>query len=73
MMTKEQIEADLDELYDARRAIIRAQEYTTSDGRRLRRADLEEINSTITQLERQLTRLKAGGGLMAKRIVPYGV
>jgi len=72
MRSVEAIEADLAEFYAARQALARSQEYATSDGRRLRRADLSEINKTIATLERELTRAKAGGGLMARRVYPYG-
>jgi len=67
------IEAELEELYAARKAVALSQEYTTADGRRLRRADLSAINDTIRQLERDLVRARAGGGIMAKRVYTYGV
>ena len=72
-MTQEKIEEQLAELYEAKSAILRAQEYTTVDGRRLRRPDLGFVTSEISRLERELVRKKGGGGLMMKRIVPTGV
>ena len=71
-MTKEQIEADLAEAYEARRAVLKGQKYKTSDGDELTRADLGAINETIRTLETQLSRLKRGG-LVARKIIPIGV
>ena len=71
-MDKETIEKQLAELYEAKSAILKAQEYTTSDGRRLRRPDLDVVSKEIRDLERQLVRAKTGG-LMMRRIVPKGV
>ena len=72
-MTKEQIETQLKELKDAKSAILRAQEYTTTDGRRLKRPDLNLVSDEIRELERALVRKSGGGGLMMRRIVPTGV
>lgn len=73
MRSVEEIKAELADAYAARRALMRAEEYTTADGRRLRRPDLDALNSTINSLEKELVRAKNGGGLMMRRIVPDGL
>lgn len=55
--------------------VLEGQEYTISDGvvqRRLRRADLEQIRTVITQLEGELTAQQAreGGTRRLYNIVP---
>lgn len=69
-MTKEQIEAQLAEAYEARSAILKSQEYKTQDGRTLKRADLAEVNRLIVELERKLSAIQRGGIPKMTRIIP---
>lgn len=70
-MTTEQIQERIDDLNEAYTRVLNAEEYTTADGRKLRRADLSTISDEIDRWERKLSRLQRGG-MAAKRIYPYG-
>jgi ribosomal protein L20 len=59
-MTRDQILADLTAYRAARDAILRSQEYQIGT-RRLRRADLRDIEATIRNLEIRLTMADKGG------------
>ena len=67
-MTKEQIEAKLQALYDAHDKILNAEEYRI-ENRHLRRASLSDIERSIELWERKLARATRGG-LAVKRIIP---
>ena len=72
-MRVEQIEERLRKLNEAYDKVLNAEEYATADGRRVQRAKLDTISDEIERWERKLVKAKAGGGIMAKRVIPHGL
>ncbi len=67
--TLEQVQARLQLYYDAEAAILSGQSYSLGN-RSLSRPNLKEVQEQITKLENEESRLKGGGGLKVRRIVP---
>lgn len=70
MATLAELQQDLDAARAARLRILTAQEYSIGDGtinRRTRRADLEQVNALIKDLESQIA--AQGGGAAGPRRV----
>ena len=65
----ERTEARLALYYKAEKAILTGQEYTMGS-KRLRRADLEDVQSMIEMLEKEVESLKQGGRNKVIRAVP---
>ena len=58
--------------YEAEEAILTGQEYSIGT-RKLRRADLGEVQSMIKSLENEVKSLEAGGKSKAVRAVPLDI
>lgn len=65
-------EKRLELYYKAEEAILTGQEYTLGT-KRLRRADLEDVQAMILKLEAQVKSLKSGGKNRALRGVPLDI
>lgn len=68
----ERAEKRLELYYKAEEAILTGQEYTLGT-KRLRRADLEDVQAMILKLEKQVESLKSGGKNRALRGVPLDI
>ncbi len=68
----ERAEKRLDLYYRAEEAILSGQEYSLGT-RKLRRADLSDVQSMIRTLEKEIKSLKAGGKNMVVRAVPLDI
>ncbi len=61
MRDASEIQADLDAAYASRRSILTSQSYSVGS-RSLSRAQLSEVNSLITELNRELNAVEGTGG-----------
>ncbi len=61
MRDASEIQADLDAAYASRRSILTSQSYSVGS-RSLSRAQLSEVNSLITELNRELNAAEGTGG-----------
>lgn len=68
----ERAEKRLDLYYKAEEAILSGQEYSLGT-RKLRRADLSDVQSMIRTLEKKIKSLEAGGKNMVVRAVPLDI
>jgi len=68
----ERAEKRLDLYYKAEEAILSGQEYSLGT-RKLRRADLSDVQSMIRTLEKEIKSLEAGGKNMVVRAVPLDI
>lgn len=68
----ERAEKRLELYYKAEEAILTGQEYTLGT-KRLRRADLEDVQAMILKLEKQVKSLKSGGKNRALRGIPLDI
>ena len=70
MTTISELHEDLQAYRSARTAILSGQEYAIGN-RRLRRADLSEVNKAIRELEMRIA-MSAGGGKIKTNHVIFG-
>lgn len=68
----ERVEKRLNLYYKAEEAILSGQEYSLGS-RKLRRADLSEVQSMIGTLEKEVKSLEAGGKNIVVRAVPLDI
>lgn len=68
----ERVEKRLNLYYKAEEAILSGQEYSLGS-RKLRRADLSEVQSMIRTLEKEVKSLEAGGKNIVVRAVPLDI
>lgn len=68
----ERAEKRLNLYYKAEEAILSGQEYSLGS-RKLRRADLSEVQSMIRTLEKEVKSLEAGGKNIVVRAVPLDI
>lgn len=72
MSDLERTKKRLDLYYKAEEAILTGQEYTIGS-KKLRRADLSDVQAMITKLEKEVKSMEHGGKNRALRAVPLDI